>query len=457
MVRPVRLCHQGRVRMPAIVGGRRGWGQMDDPACEPQLRATLLEATEYADGAADTALDPLLGRAIRAIAAGFGDGCGVHLLVRVGEQDGDEATPSASWHPDPPLAPLVRTLLLAAARPGRDGLVGRVARTGRPLRLNGQTPERLRPFVPPASWSVVARSGIHGALLLPLTAFGRTLGVLTVVRDRIPWDYSAADEALLAEIAERIGGGIDRALLTRAAGQATQMAELDRRTREFTAGISHELRTPLGAVELALGLLADGASGPLPPAARELLDIARRNSRRLTILVEDLLTVHQLDAGMLAIRRAPLDLRDVVADAAAALAPLLEEKGQALDLDLPAPLPVDGDVRRLGQVATNLLANAHRHTPAGTLITAVGTADADAIRLVVGDNGPGVPAGERERIFARHHRREAGGGSGLGLALVRAIVERHGGRVWAEDVPGGGASFHVALPHAGVAPPGPST
>lgn len=264
---------------------------MDDPAREQPLRAALLAATEPADAAADAALDPLLGRAVRAIAAGLGDGCGVHLLIRVGEQDGDEATPSASWHPDPALAPLVRTLLLAAARPGRDGLVGRVARTGRALRLTRVAVAGLQAFVPAASWPIVARSEIHSILLLPLNVFGRTLGVLTAVRDRTPEGYSAGDEALLAEVADRVGRAIDRALLARAAGEAARATERDRLAREFTTVISHELRTPLGAAELALGLLADGAAGPLPLAARELLDIARRNTRRLTILIEGCVSV----------------------------------------------------------------------------------------------------------------------------------------------------------------------
>ena len=414
--------------------------------------ATLVAAVRAALESLDAAPGPALAAVARAIAERPGDGCGLHLLAPPAGPAGDEAIPDVGWHPDPALGPLLGTLLAAENRPGFDGLVGRVARGGRAVRLPRVTPEGLRVFVPPAAWPAVARVGIHSALLLPLAAFGRTLGVLTAVRDRTTAAYSAADEALLGTVADEVGQALDRALLARAAGQAMWAVERERLGHAFVAGLTHELRTPLGAAELALGLLADGAAGPLAPDAGELVDVARRNTKRLALLVEDLMAAHQLDAGTLAIRTAPLDLRDVVADAATAVAPLLAEKRQALAIDLPSPLPVRGDARRLGQVVTNLLANAHRHTPPGTRV-AITTRRAAEVRLIVADAGPGIPPGDLERIFARHHGRRAGGGAGLGLALVREFVERHGGRVWAEDAPEGGAAFHIALPRDGQDPP----
>lgn len=215
--------------------------------------------------------------------------------------------------------------------------------------------------------------------------------------------------------------------------------------------ISHDLRTPLTAAAAALRLLEASAAGRLEPDERALLANGRRNAARLGRLIDDLLTLNQLDVGALRLEPAPLDLR-VVADAAvAAVAPLLREKGQELAVALPRPLPTWGDARRLEQALTNLLANAHRHTPPGTRITVAGQADGGEVRLAVRDTGPGIPPGEREAIFGRLHRLAppggaADGGAGLGLAIARGIVALHGGRLWAEGEPGEGAAFLLALP-----------
>jgi signal transduction histidine kinase len=129
--------------------------------------------------------------------------------------------------------------------------------------------------------------------------------------------------------------------------------------------------------------------------------------------------------------------------------PLLAQKGQSLQIDLPEPLPVLGDARRLEQVVVNLLANAHRHTPAGTRVVVEGRATATLIHIVVLDDGPGIPSESLEDIFRRFYRLNSGTtGSGLGLAITHSLVELHGGRIWVESAPGQGAAFHIDLPHA---------
>jgi signal transduction histidine kinase len=281
--------------------------------------------------------------------------------------------------------------------------------------------------------------GVRSTLLVPYAAGGARRGVLQASAAR-PDAFAAADLRRLAVVARWVGLLAEREA---AAAQAAAAAQL--------AALAHELRTPLTSLQLAFGLL-DAGGGALPPAARGVLAIGRRNARRLAALVEDLLAADQLDAGALALRRAPLDLRAVVAEQAAAIAPLLAERGQTLALALPAPLPLAGDARRLGQVVANLLANAHRHTPPGTRIAAAGRVAGDEVVLTVSDDGPGIPAGELERIFARHHRLGATGGAGLGLAIARELAGRHGGRLWAERPPGGGAAFHLALPRAAASP-----
>ncbi|MDP9370623.1 MAG: HAMP domain-containing histidine kinase [Chloroflexota bacterium] len=234
-------------------------------------------------------------------------------------------------------------------------------------------------------------------------------------------------------------------------GEAERLAELDRLRADFVASVSHDLQTPLAATRVSLGLLDASAAGRLQPEERELLDSARRNNQRLGLLIDDLLAYNQLEAGTLRLDRQPLDLRPIVADAMSTVHPLMEDKGQTLEVDFLGPLPVEGDARRLEQAVVNLLANAHQHTPPGTRVAIAGQTTASEILLSVRDDGPGIPVEELEPIFQRFHRLDATGkghGSGLGLSIARELVELHGGRIWAESTPGEGCVFHVALPKA---------
>ncbi len=305
---------------------------------------------------------------------------------------------------------------------------------------------------------------VSAAVSLPLLgAVAYTLAAIAaiaVVAPTLPlWTSS---EPYIRQFATRLvvlfAVGLGTAYLTRllsreretsraARGQAERLEELDRLRGAFISSVSHELRTPLTSARLGLSMLESRAHARLDPDERVALGAVRRNLERLTFHIDDLLAFNQAEAGVLRIRHEPLDLRAVVADALGAVHPLLEDKGQAVELDLPDSLPAAGDARRLAQVVVNLLDNAHYHTPAGTRVAVTGQATARETHLAVSDDGPGIPAGELERIFDRFHRvGAAGGGSGLGLATAKAIIELHGGRVWAESAPGRGATFHLALP-----------
>ncbi len=239
------------------------------------------------------------------------------------------------------------------------------------------------------------------------------------------------------------------AALQTARSEAERREALDRLRDEFIATVSHDLRTPLTAARAALILLQSSAAERHRSDERALVENARRNIERLNLLIDDLLTLNQVEAGTLRLDGEPLDLRAVVTDAMAAVHPLIRQKGQSLELDLPEPLPIAGDPQRLEQVLVNLLANAHHHTPPGTRITITGRVIAGEVVLSVADTGPGIPPNELERIFHRFHRlTTAEGGSGLGLAIAQRLVYLHHGRIWAESRPGAGATFRVALPAA---------
>jgi len=233
--------------------------------------------------------------------------------------------------------------------------------------------------------------------------------------------------------------------------EAERLEALDRLRSAFVASVSHDLRTPLTAAQAGLGFLASRADDRLTPEERELLVSVRRSVERLRTLIDDLLTAVQIEGGVLEVAREPVDPREVVADAVTTVHPLFRQKGQHLDVDLPELPPVPGDAGRLSQVVVNLLANAHAHTPAGTRVHLAGARRGDQVVLCVRDSGPGVPAADRERVFERFCRLGTGGTAGLGLSNARGIVEAHGGRIWAEAGPEGGAAFCFTLP----APPDP--
>jgi two-component system, OmpR family, sensor kinase len=224
------------------------------------------------------------------------------------------------------------------------------------------------------------------------------------------------------------------------------------RQRRFVADASHELRTPLTSVLANLELLAVELEGEPQEAAASAL----RSARRMRRLVGDLLLLARADAGRVAPRES-VDLAEVIVEAAGEAGPLAE--GHGVEVDAPAPVPVEGTRDELHRLALNLLENALAHTPPGTQVRIEARRDGDDAALVaVEDDGPGVPAELAPRIFDRFVRGagDAGGGTGLGLAIVRAVAESHGGAVrLAPPVDGRGARFEVRLPAAPAPRPAP--
>jgi signal transduction histidine kinase len=215
------------------------------------------------------------------------------------------------------------------------------------------------------------------------------------------------------------------------------------RQREFVADASHELRTPLTSVLANLELLEEDLKGE----QRETATSALRSTRRMRRLVGDLLLLARADAGRAAPHR-PVDLSEVVVEAAAELEPV--SRSHELTVDAPPGMVVEGSRDELHRLALNLLENAVKHTQPGTAVRAsLRRTSEDVVQLTIDDEGPGVPEALRERVFDRFVRGAAdrGGSSGLGLAIVRAVAETHGGSVALETPPSGrGSRFVVRLP-----------
>jgi two-component system OmpR family sensor kinase len=215
------------------------------------------------------------------------------------------------------------------------------------------------------------------------------------------------------------------------------------RQRQFVADASHELRTPLTSVLANLELLADSLHGDQGDAARSAL----RSSRRMRRLVADLLLLARTDVGR-APQRGPCDLAQIVVEAAGELGPVSAEHEIVLDVQ---PAIVEASRDELHRLTINLLENALRHTPPATRIRIATSTSDGRVTLVVQDDGPGVPPELAPKIFERFVRGagDRGGSFGLGLAIVRAVAESHGGGVTLEPTDAsGGARFVVSLPAA---------
>jgi two-component system OmpR family sensor kinase len=247
--------------------------------------------------------------------------------------------------------------------------------------------------------------------------------------------------AELTEAAREIARTLDGMLRALDASRSETQALLERQ-REFIADASHELRTPLTSVLANLELLSEELEGEQAETAQAAL----RSTRRMRRLVGDLLLLARADAQRMPPSR-PTDLGEVLIDAASELEPVAD--GHVLSLD-PAPAVIEGDGDDLHRLVLNLLENAVRHTPPGTRVHASTAVEDGHAVLLVADDGPGIAPALSQRVFERFVRGggDGGRGSGLGLSIVRAVVESHGGTVTLRPAKanGTGSRFEIRLP-----------
>ncbi len=283
--------------------------------------------------------------------------------------------------------------------------------------------------------------GADGMRTVALTAAGRPVGILAM--RAVP--ASESDAALLRTFANHAALALERAQLREQAVRSELLEEVDRLRHALVGAVSHDLRTPLATMKVATSTLLHPViplSGAATDELHELIDV---ETDRLTRLVNSLLDMTRIDAGVLEVHRTPQSVGTLVEESVAALGPALGSRavGVSVAPDLP---DVDVDPPLIEQVLANLLDNANRHAPPGTPIEVAAEIRGGRVAVSVTDAGPGVPPRERDAVFDRYARFDTGGRAGLGLTIAKTFVEAHGGTIWIEDAHGGGARFVFTLP-----------
>ncbi len=364
----------------------------------------------------------------------------------------DEETGSlevvAAYHPEPEARQLLRTELYGAVR-NEAGAAMRVLRTGQPL-LQARIPqEGLLEALAPGMRRFVERFGLHSTLLVPLRAQGKVIGTLGVSRGQPGQPYTLEDQQFLQELADRAALTIQNVRLLKTAQEAVRLRD------EFLSVASHELKTPLTPLSLKLQALERMTGAGSGPGFTERLtrdvDTMRRQVRRLTELINDLLDVARISGGRLKLQCEEVELPSLVREVVSRFELEAERVGGRIEVSAEQPFVGRWDRLRLEQVVTNLLSNALKYGPGKPIHVQV-EAQGGQARLTVRDEGIGVEPRLRARIFEKFERAVSDrhyGGLGLGLYITRQIVEALGGSIDVESVLNQGATFTVLLPLGG--------
>jgi len=291
------------------------------------------------------------------------------------------------------------------------------------------------------------------ALYIPLIGSTGAVGVLGVLPHIASDVFEPEKFHYLEAFANQTAIALERCFLAESAHQALLKAETESLRNTLLSSISHDFRTPLSAITgAATAMLQDGVEMD-SQSQRELLQTIQEEADRLNRIIRNVLNMSRLESGTLKINKEWQSLEEIVGVVINRLGNRLND--HPLTVKFPGNLPlIPFDGLLIEQVFTNLFDNALKYTPAGTPLELSATESLYTVTVELADRGPGIPKGEEERIFEKFVRgRASGGGVGLGLTICRTIINAHGGAIWAENRPGGGAVFRFTLSAAGLPPP----
>jgi two-component system sensor histidine kinase KdpD len=286
-------------------------------------------------------------------------------------------------------------------------------------------------------------------IYLPLIASQNLIGVLRLETEQPDRILEADSLRLLEALGSQVGLAIERENLSRQAQAAQLQIEAEQMRNALLSSVSHDLRTPLTVIAGSASSLVEGEKTLDPATKQELALSIYEEARRLDRLVHNLLEMSRLQSGQAMLTKEWHVLEEVLGCALAQLDPQLHD--HPLHISLPTDLPlVQIDALLMERVIINLLENSLKYTPQGTPLEISGRIQDQEILVAVADRGPGLPAGEEERIFEKFYQVSPGSarGAGLGLTICRSIIEAHGGRIWAANRPDGGAVFSFTIPLA---------
>ncbi len=329
-----------------------------------------------------------------------------------------------------------------AHRPLDQGIAGYVVTHREPLVLQGNVRDdpRFRLFYEAAH--------ITSAISLPLIYQEKVLGVLNVAKMRESPPFDEGDLEFLSILGSQAVSIQNAHLFGEIQEAYRRLAELDYLKSEFISIAAHELRSPLAVVLSYATLLEEEAEGPMREHLRQIVQAATKLKR----IVDEMVSLRQIDTGNIPVQIAPVDVAQVVRTVLEDLRLLAERKRQQVHVELPADLPpVQTDRQLLRIILNNLVSNAIKFTPEGGTIRLGAALAGQQLTISVADTGVGIPAEELERIFERFYQvedslRRTHGGIGLGLSVAREMAELLGGRIWAESQVGRGSTFFLALP-----------
>jgi signal transduction histidine kinase len=405
------------------------------------------------------ALEQVLSHALERVMRLMGVECGVIVLAN--EQRDKVSTVAQGGLSN-------RFLKRLKKLPSNNSITGRLILSGMPMVIEDTTK------YPQLADRLMREEGLRSIAAVPLRSSGRVIGTL-IIASRSLHSFNSAEIHLLNTIGEGLGPALKNAELYEALREKNRQLDeqnqelrfhqqkLLEKTREveqasqlkseFLANMSHELRTPLNVIIGFSELMLDRVPGPVNKKQRQCLEDILSSGRHLLGLIDQVLDLSKIESGRTELKLTEVSLPEVIESLKNTMLPILKPKRQSLTVSLEEKLPpVYADKTKLRQVFFNLLSNSSRFTPQGGRIEIKAVKNGTHCRVSVADNGVGIKKEDQERIFDPFYQldnspsRQGNSGTGLGLVVVKQIVEKHGGRVWVESQYGKGSRFSFTLP-----------